>query len=319
MIDIKVTTCAPNWPWARQLPGGGPDWGPFRFHIDTDIEQCDAWFVFESLPAAQKAQCPPDRTVFITGEPDSIGGYQPDFLRQFSHVVSGRNDIVHPRQWRLQQAHPWFIEKSFDELVGMPTPEKTRNLCVITSDKAFTEGHQKRLEFTAKLKDALGDRIDVYGRGFNDFDSKWALLSPYRYAVVIENFAGDDFLTEKLPDAWLAHCLPFFHGCPNLDRYFPRDGYIAIDINAPVQSIETIARLSIDSRAYDECAHAIARARTHYLHHQQFFANLMSLSKALLCVPALQRVEKLLLPNGQVEVPRFAALRNKYPKLFGGL
>lgn len=300
MIDIKVTTCAPNWPWARQLPGGGPDWGPFRFHIDTDIDVCDAWFVFESLPGPQTTICPPHRTVFITGEPDSIGGYQPAFLRQFSHVVSGRNDIVHPSQLRVQQAHPWFIEKSYDELIHMPPPEKTRNLCVITSDKGFTEGHQQRLAFTAQLKQALGDKVDVYGRGFKEFDSKWELLSAYRYAVVIENFASDDFLTEKLPDAWLAYCLPFFHGCTNLDRYFPRDGYISVDVNAPVQSIETIARLSADCRAYVKHLDAISRARAYYLDHQQFFANISLLMRTQLLQGTSVKQRTLLLPNGQV-------------------
>ena len=303
MINIKLTTCAPNWPWARQLPGGGTDWGPFRFHIDTDIDECDAWFVFESLPGPQKATCPADRTVFITGEPDSIGNYQPAFLRQFARVVSGRNDIEHPGLIRLQQAHPWFIEKSYDELVAMSAPEKTRNLCIITSDKDFTEGHKKRLEFTARLKDALGDKVAVYGRGFNGFDSKWELLSPYRYAVVIENFAGDDFLTEKLPDAWLAHCLPFFHGCPNLGRYFPADGYVAIDIDKPEQSIAMIARLSADSRAYYQHLDAIVDARTYYLEHQQFFSNLMTLTAEMMRSRANTPVTQLVLPNGQVVEP----------------
>lgn len=305
MINIKLTTCAPNWPWARQLPGGGTDWGPFRFHIDTDIDECDAWFVFESLPSPQKATCPANRTVFITGEPDSIGNYEPAFLRQFARVVSGRNDIEHPGLIRLQQAHPWFIEKSYDELVAMSVPEKTRNLCVITSDKDFTEGHKKRLEFTAQLKDALGDKVDVYGRGFNDFDSKWELLSPYRYAVVIENFAGDDFLTEKLPDAWLAHCLPFFHGCPNLGRYFPADGYVAIDVDAPEQSIATIARLSANNMAYEEHSSAMARSRSHYLDHQQFFANLSFLARSLILAGESRKQSLLLLPNGQVANTRF--------------
>lgn len=300
MINIKVTTCAPAWPWARQLPGGGADWGPFRFHIDTDIEECDAWFVFESLPGPQKTVCPENRTVFITGEPDSIGHYRKDFLRQFACVVSGRSDIDHPRQLRIQQAHPWFIEKSFDELVQMPVPMKTRNLCVITSDKGFTEGHKKRLEFTAQLKDALGDKVDVYGRGFRDFDSKWDLLSQYRYAVVIENFAGRDFLTEKLPDAWLAYAMPFYHGCTNLDNYFASDAYVRIDIGAVTASIETIARLSADEDLYNRQFDSMCRARSYYLNHQQFFSNLMAISLSMLRQNAADKAEVELFPNGSV-------------------
>ena len=106
MIEVKLSTCAPAWPWMRQFPGQLPTWGPFRFHIDSNISNCDAWVVFESLAAREQVKCPHERTIFVTGEPDSLGHYDAGFLSQFHTVVSGRRDIDHPRIFRMQQAHP---------------------------------------------------------------------------------------------------------------------------------------------------------------------------------------------------------------------
>lgn len=274
MIDVKLTTCAPTWPWARQTPGDSLQWGPFRFHVDTEVERCDAWVVFESLGQTENTFCPPENVFFIAGEPDTIGSYQPAFLDQFAHVVSGRNDLQHRHQIRLQQGHPWFVEKSFDELASMPPIPKRRDISVISSDKAFTEGHRARLDFVRALQQRFGDRVEVWGRGLRDFEQKWDVLAPYRFAIVLENFAGDDFLTEKLPDALLAYCFPIYYGCTNVDRYLPDEASLKIDIEDTEAALDAIGRLLANPEEYDRRLDGIARARQYYLHQLQFFANL---------------------------------------------
>jgi hypothetical protein len=283
MINVKLSTCAPRWPWLRQMPGGRAEWGPFRFHIDSDVKDCDAWVVFESLEKTETAECPPERVIFIAGEPDSIGKYQAGFLEQFFYVVSGRDDLVHPRQLRIQQGHPWFVEKSYDELLKLPPFTKTRDVCVISSDKAFTEGHRQRLAFVEILKKKLGDRLDVYGRGIRDFDSKWDVLAPYRYAVVLENFSGDDFLTEKLPDAWLAYCFPLYYGCTNVGRYFPDGAWVDFNLSQADEAASMIAELISDPNDYERRLPEIFSARQHYLNHVQFFANLANILQTVIC------------------------------------
>lgn len=281
MIDVKLTTCAPNWPWARQTPEQRLEWGPFRFLVDTEVERCDAWIVFESLSQTESTCCPPENVFFITGEPDAIGAYQPAFLDQFPHVVSGRNDLRHRHQIRLQQGHPWFVEKSFDELARMPPLPKTRDVSVISSDKAFTEGHRARLDFVRALQDRFGDRIDVWGRGLRDFNQKWDVLAPYRYAIVLENFAGDDFLTEKLPDALLAYCFPIYYGCTNVNRYFADDATLKIEIENTEAALEAVAALLETPGEYERRLAGVARARQYYLHHIQFFANLATCCRTM--------------------------------------
>jgi len=300
MINVKLSTCAPLWPWLRQLPGGKAEWGPFRFHIDCDVKDCDVWVVFESLEKTEIVDCPPERVIFIAGEPDSIGSYQPAFLEQFFYVISGRQDLVHPRQLRLQQGHPWFVEKTYDELLQLPPVAKTHDVCVISSNKAFTEGHQQRLAFVEVLKQILGDRLDVYGRGIRDFESKWEVLAPYRYAIVLENFSGDDFLTEKLPDAWLAYCYPLYFGCTNVGRYFKEGAWREVNLSKPEEAASTILGLINDPGNYEQYLPAISSARGHYLEHGQFFANLTSTLQSVLSSTSNKRQLITLHPNSEL-------------------
>lgn len=301
MIDIKLSTCAPTWPWARQTPGGTLEWGGFRFHVDVPLKRCDAWVVFESLAQAEETLCPPERIIFIAGEPDSIGSYRKAFLGQFRWVLSGRNDIDHPGLLKIQQGHPWFVEKSFDQLLGMAPFPKTRDVCVISSDKAHTEGHRKRLDFVAALKEALGDRIDVWGRGIRSFDQKWDVLAPYKYAIVLENFAGPDFLTEKLPDALLAYCFPLYFGCTNTGRYLPPNSWLDVDIGDPQGAVALLSRLLADPGDYERRLPTIALARHHYLNNVQFFASLAGLLQPIFGMAESRPMPVLLYPNTEFE------------------
>lgn len=289
VLDVKLDTCAVGWPWSRQTPGGHLQWGGMRFAVDHARQQSDAWVVFEELANEQTVLCPADRTVFICGEPDSIGVYPEEFLAQFHWVISGRDDLRHPRQIRLQQGHPWFVEKSFDELAAMTSVPKTRSVCVVSSDKAFTEGHRERLRFVDALREGLGGAIDVWGRGIRDFERKWDLLADYRYAVVLENFAGPDFLTEKLADALFAFCVPLYHGCTNLGRYFDAtSSVIPVDLQDAKGTVDLLRRLIADPTDYERRLPGLIDAREWYLRHGQFFANLAA---ALQVVVGLSRRE----------------------------
>src|SRR5690606_18569390 len=167
-----------------------------------------------------------DCTLFITGEPNSVGTYPESFLKQFAQVMSSRDDLIHPNIIRRQQGHPWFVEKSYDELIVMPPVIKQADICLITSDKTFTHGHRERLQFALELKARLGSQLDLWGRGIREFNSSWDILSRYRYAIVLENFITHDWLTEKLPDALLAWCVPLYAGCTNLNEYLRSNCYI---------------------------------------------------------------------------------------------
>ncbi|MDP1683936.1 FkbM family methyltransferase [Hydrogenophaga sp.] len=306
MLNIKLTTCAPNWPWARQTPSGSFVWEDIVFHVDREVECCDAWVVFESLSGTQTSTCPPDCTVFVTGEPSTIGSYIDPFLGQFARVVSGRNDIRHAGLIRRQQGHPWFVEKSYDELVNMSPVSKQADVCLITSDKVFTQGHRDRLQFALELKACLGSRLDIWGRGLRDFNSSWDVLSRYRYAIVLENLVAPDWLTEKLPDALLAWCVPVYLGCTNVADYLPAGSWIDLDNLDAEAAAHKLSALLNDPSDYERRLLSLQQARLQYLNKLQFFANIAPIVRELCASSGVAARPTTLYPQHLVPVPQSA-------------
>ena len=240
MITVKISGEHPSWPLLRQTPGAKGVWGDCRFVVNEDVAECDYWVVQDGLSKPETALCPPQNTILVTGEPPTVRPYSPRFTAQFATVVTCQTAIKHPHVVYSQQALPWhLLNKSYDDLAHGPGPEKTKTLSVISSDKAFTEGHRQRVEFVRRLKQALGGGIDHFGPAPR-IPNKWDAMADYKYTVVIENSSFRDYWTEKLADAFLADAYPFYFGCPNIADYFPDGGYIEIDIHDFDRALKTI-------------------------------------------------------------------------------
>jgi hypothetical protein len=99
--------------------------------------------------------------------------------------------------------------------------EKTKDVCMIVSDKNESEGHKLR----HKIAKEFGDRIDVYGPSYQKFDRKFNVLKDYRYCVVVESVKMDYYFSEKLIDAISVGCIPIYWGCPSIGDYFDIGGF----------------------------------------------------------------------------------------------
>lgn len=280
-----VSSSGPAWPWQRQIPGGTSLWGETSYEIETQQERPVDWLVvYEGW--TQKSlftQVPRDRRIFITGEPESFYQYQPKFLDQFGHVITTQRKIHHPGVIHSQVAINWFAGVRFEGAGGpyVPVlnfadfesgnPHKSKLCSVVCSNKAVTRGHRQRLAFVQKLREALGDQIDVYGRGFRDICDKDEALADYRFHIALENSTHVDYWTEKLADPFLRGCFPIYSGCPNLSAYFPEQSYVRIDITKPKQAIETI-RTVINSNIDFERAADLAEAKTRIMRVHNVFA-----------------------------------------------
>lgn len=271
MINVKLTTQHPQWPLKRQTPGSSGIWGDFRFHINEDIESCDVWIVLEGLLTPESTICSPDSTVLITWEPPTFRTYPRNFLKQFAHVISCHRNLHHYSVNHSQQAHPWFVNKSYDELLIQSPTIKSKLLSIISSNKAFTPEHARRLAFARALKDRLGDRAELYGRGINDFKDKWDVLAPYKYALAMENCSHQDWLTEKLPDCYLAYTFPFYWGAPNVEQYFDPSSFVAIDLHDFDGTLRRIERVLANPDHYGSALGSLRAARSHYLVRLQLF------------------------------------------------
>lgn len=274
--------------WRRQLPDGAPVWGDCEFIFDPHAREYDWLAVYDRFPSVsgerfsmwcEQLACPPENTVFITVEPSSIKSYEPAFLNQFGHILTGHEawSIDHPGTIRSQPALKWFYGnggdtlKLFDAMIAEKPPHKTREISTVCSSKRQKHTlHRKRYDFTHKIHTAM-PQLDVFGHGVRPMRDKAEALDPYRYHIAIENHRCEHHWTEKVSDAFLGWTLPFYYGCTNLKDYFPEESFIEIDIE-DVNGALSMIRNAISGGEYEKRLAAITEARNLVLNRYNLFA-----------------------------------------------
>ena len=269
----------------NQTPEREGVWGDYLFEINGEGTEYDFWVVYsKGVFKTEKCYVAPENTMMITGEPSTIYHYSNGYVKQFGTLLVCRNDIKHPHQIHIQPAQPWFIGRisdengvhfktGYDDYKGNDIYNKTKLISVISSNKAFTKGHQERIDFVQKLKEHFGDQLDVFGRGFNDFDDKWNVVAPYKYHIAIENSSFDDYWTEKLADSYIGGAYPIYYGCTNVEKYFDKDALTMIDIHNVDKSIKQIEDV-IKSNTYETHKTAIIKAKNQVLDEYNLYAML---------------------------------------------
>jgi hypothetical protein len=281
-MRIALFDMFPQWPLARQTPGGVLCWGAADFTINPAGGAFDGCVVFDGLLRETTIECPADRVFFIAGEPPSIKLYHTVFLEQFAAIVTCHSDTPHRRKIHDQQGYPWHIgvtrrdgglvpAQDYDSLRAAVVPQKSKLLSVIVSDKAVTPGHAHRRAFVGRLQQHFGAAIDVFGRGINGLADKADGILPYRYHVALENSAFPDYWTEKLADAFLGFAHPLYWGCPNLERYFPSGSFTALNIHDAPQAIAAIEQAIAEER-FEQSRGAVVEARDRVLGTYNLFA-----------------------------------------------
>ncbi len=266
MIRIKLT--APQGIW-RQTPGRRGVWGNCQFFRDTD--ECDYWVVLDSFLAhRENTRCPKGNMILLTGEPPGVRTYDRNFLQQFATVVTCHRNLSHPHVINTQLL-PWLVNKDYDQLKEINRFEKTREISLICSTKAFTKGHRKRLKFLQAVNENFKSNIDIYGRGIRPIEDKWDAIARYKYHIVLENGSYPDYWTEKLSDAFLGGAYPFYYGCPNLSDYFPVQSYTQINIDDIALSIKIIKDV-VANNEYAKSVNNLMLARKLILDKYNLFA-----------------------------------------------
>ncbi len=293
MIKIKLTTDSPHWPLIRQTPLSSGIWNDCIFFVNQDVAECDWWFVYEDLPKCESAICPQDHVVLITGEPPTFNLYIPEFLDQFSSVISSHVDLPHSSVIVSQQGLPWHFGVqinsagevgdylTYDEINNFVVEDvkKPKLMSVISSDKTISRGHRQRLLFLDKLVSHFGDQIDLFGRGFCEVDDKQKAIAPYKYHIVLENCSIPHYFTEKLADAFLGWSYPIYYGCPNILDYFPPASLTPINITDSGRAIELIETV-IDSNLYEKNLPYISTARELVIKKYNVFSTIVGHSQS---------------------------------------
>ncbi len=251
---------------AELTPGGRGVFNNCQFFFNTDIDMYNYLVVFEVLPKEILVNTSNTTTIYIAGESTSIKRYNQKFLNQFDHVITCQKRVKHKSVFYKSPGHTWFSKKTYDELLNIKDIKKSKLLSIVVSNKCSTKGHRDRLNFCLRLKEKLGDKVDLWGRGFNNFEDKWDAIAPYKYSIAIENSIEDDWITEKLGDCYTSHTFPFYYGASNVDEYYNPLSYELIDINDFDGSLKKILKiLNNNNEHYNKHLDYLIEAKNDYI------------------------------------------------------
>lgn len=116
---------------------------------------------------------------------------------------------------------------------------KTKNISLVSSDKAACDLHKYRLQLAQWLYHS--NTVDVMGT-FNggSFVSISESLQNYRYSIAIENNITSCYFTEKLLNCFAAMTVPIYIGATDIGRWFNTDGIIQIN---PFEERSTVEKV----------------------------------------------------------------------------
>jgi len=306
MILVRIVK---DWDWPdlmRQTPSQKGIWGDIQFTVQS-VQECDYVIVLNNrMKIDTPVACLPEHIWAIMQEPyykgftDWMVEKHESFAKVFTHHRAAYDDDRHIPS---HPALPWHVNRTYDQLMSAAIPEKSRNLSWIVGDALDLPGHLQRWLFLEQIKKDPSLDLDLYGKKIHFIEDKWDGLAPYRYSLAVENTSGPDYWTEKIADCFLTRTVPLYHGCTNLEDYFPQGSFIRIDIGKPAESLAEIKRILTE----DDWEHripALKEARELVLNRYQLFPYVSDLihsdhstggEKRPITIPAYRRSAKAVL------------------------
>jgi hypothetical protein len=121
----------------------------------------------------------------------------------------------------------------------------------LTSSKANTSGQRFRQEIFNALPDMVKDLEIIKHRSPPWISDKRIILERLQYTISPLNACHRNWMDDKIADPFIAKCIPFTWGCPNLSEYFNPRGFISF--NSISELIEKLQSLTPEyySEHYD--------------------------------------------------------------------
>lgn len=247
------------------------------FDEDPACAAYDWLVVYDELKGHERLACPREHTILATCEPVSIKHYSRAYVRQFGHLLTNRPDVDgHPHYHLGRGYYKWFCDRTHPEAVSTVIPPKTRLISAVCSSKQMKHTkHFARFRLVSELAKAVPE-LAWYGHGVRSFGKKYEVMDPYKYHVVVENHIAPHHWTEKLSDAFLCECLPFYAGAPDLAEDFPQKSFIPIPIDDPAESMR-IVKAAIANGEYEKRRDAVLEAKRLILTKYNFWAQVVEL------------------------------------------
>lgn len=268
---------------------------------EKNEKEADYVVILNTPKKDQTVRCNPSNIIAIMQEPYIKGDtdWMDNQLDKYAYVFTNHVPIEIPSSVEIIPSHGalhWYIDKSYDELKAMSLVSyKNKNISCIASSLTRWVGHKNRIAFIEYLKDNNSLEIDFFGKGTKFLEDKFDGIAPYKYSIAIENSSMNDYWTEKISDVFLSYSLPFYFGCTNLDKYFPKESYIWIDITNPKKALGTMKE-AIDNNEYEKRLKYIKEARELVLDKYNLFPFIVDFIKTL---PKQDKKEKIKLKKYQ--------------------
>lgn len=270
----------------RFMGGTVFDWnGKIRFTCDPACRDYDWLCVYDEIPGnrpeiergGMPLFCPRENTILATQEPVSIKSYNRDYIRQFAYLLTNRppEADMHPGRVAGEGYMVWYTGRSFAEERGRSPGPKTKKISAVCSSKQMRHtGHADRYRLVSLLASRIPG-LDWFGKGVKPVSRKCEALDPYEYTVAVENHVAPGHWTEKVADAIVCGCLPFYAGDPDLGKALPPGSFIPIPAGDPETALGIVER-AIASDERSKRAGALAEARRLLLEKYNLFAQVAS-------------------------------------------
>lgn len=223
----------------------------------TDIKEADWLVIIDDIHNSQRkaiSEFDKNKVICIPREPHRKN---PTYLNYGFKYSLTYNNFFHC--WASM-----VCKKNYDYLLNFKRPKKPKLCSTVTSSFDCGIGlYRARVNFIKKLskQNKFLDKIDIFGYGWNknvlgkmfkgafpghvvrsskpdpniipNTTGKWDGLENYSYSIAVENSCVENYFSEKFTDCILAYTIPIYYGCPNIDKFFPKESYYWLDITSP--------------------------------------------------------------------------------------
>lgn len=152
----------------------------------------------------------------------------------------------------------WHSFIPYSEFKKMEFPIKKKDLSWVTTSQGDvytpsgiqkTEGQILRMNFLHRFLQKHTNKMYLYGRNLNHYygmqnfqfcggelTDLWDGIKDFRYTIAFETSMQDGYFC-KLIDGILAGCMPIYWGCPDIDKYLPKNCVVRVDLRKDLDDV----------------------------------------------------------------------------------
>lgn len=85
----------------------------------------------------------------------------------------------------------------------------------------------------------------------HNFHENAIFFSAYKFCLVLEHELAPGYITEKILNAFIAGCIPIYHGPEEIFQFFNRKAFVYYDPDSPQQGLDLVDKLNTDDKLYN--------------------------------------------------------------------